>query len=379
MRNRTVIAGLICISLISATVVGYADNISDAQNQKGSVDSKINDITKQKQQQQSQLNTVQQDKNSIQNSLTKAEADLKTITTQVNDATKQVKDAETAVTQAQAAYDKQLALFKTRLRVMYQNSNNSYLDVLANSDNISDFLSKVQIISTISKRDKDLAQSLDDAKKDLDVKKQQKESQKAKLVEAQNAQKILLSSIQAKKALKESEEKQIKDTIQKMSQEEESLLKKSQELTSLINSLSVKSQGKSYAKGEMHWPAPGVSLITSPFSDGRVHPVLGVTRAHTGVDIGASYGSGIVAANTGVVIVAGWQDGYGNTVVIDHGGGISTLYGHASKLLVSVGQQVQAGDVIAKVGSTGLSTGPHLHFEVRVNGAPVNPLNYVSP
>ena len=101
---------------------------------------------------------------------------------------------------------------------------------------------------------------------------------------------------------------------------------------------------------------------------------------HTGIDISAAYGVSILAANKGTVIFAGWQSGYGNTVIIDHGGGISTLYGHASRLLVKVGDHVDVGDTIAKFGTTGYSTGPHLHFEVRKNGSTVNPLaGYVCP
>ena len=99
---------------------------------------------------------------------------------------------------------------------------------------------------------------------------------------------------------------------------------------------------------------------------------------HTGIDISASQGSSIVAANSGTVIMAGWQNGYGNTVVVDHGGGITTLYAHCSKLLVGVGKKVKAGDTIAKVGSTGMSTGPHLHFEVRKNGSTTDPIKYVT-
>jgi murein DD-endopeptidase MepM/ murein hydrolase activator NlpD len=125
----------------------------------------------------------------------------------------------------------------------------------------------------------------------------------------------------------------------------------------------------------MIWPAPSSHNITSYYGN-RFHPVLKKYKMHTGIDIGAPSGSSVIAANKGVVIVAGWQSGYGNTVIIDHGGGIATLYAHCSRLLVSTGQSVDSGSVIAKVGSTGLSTGPHLHFEVRKNGATVNPLQY---
>lgn len=132
--------------------------------------------------------------------------------------------------------------------------------------------------------------------------------------------------------------------------------------------------GGSVGSGQFLRPVPGP--ITSYFGN-RVHPIYGTVRFHAGIDFGAAYGTPIAAAGTGVVIAAGWQGGYGNAVVIDHGGGIATLYGHQSSLAVSTGQTVTAGQTVGYVGSTGASTGAHLHWEVRVNGSPVDPLGYL--
>jgi murein DD-endopeptidase MepM/ murein hydrolase activator NlpD len=141
-----------------------------------------------------------------------------------------------------------------------------------------------------------------------------------------------------------------------------------------IRNLQSKSTRK-YSGGLMAWPTPNCYNITSPFGY-RNHPIIRQRRLHTGIDIGASSGSSVLAANDGVVIMAGWNGGYGNCVIIDHGSGIATLYAHNSSILVKVGDEIKKEQVIAKVGSTGLSTGPHLHFEVRENGTPVDPMKY---
>ena len=127
--------------------------------------------------------------------------------------------------------------------------------------------------------------------------------------------------------------------------------------------------------GSISMPIPGAT-ITSSFGP-RVHPVYGTTRMHNGIDFRGATGTPIQAAADGTVLFSGVRGGYGNAIVIDHGGHLSTLYGHQSQLLVAYGETVSRGQVIGRVGSTGLSTGPHLHFEVRLNGTPVNPLNYL--
>ncbi len=134
--------------------------------------------------------------------------------------------------------------------------------------------------------------------------------------------------------------------------------------------------GGDYIGGEMQWPVPASTRVTSPFGY-RIHPILGVKKLHTGIDIGVASGNTVVAANAGKVIKAAWNNSYGYMVMVDHGGGIVTLYAHNSVLKVSTGDTVTRGQTVALSGSTGASTGPHVHFEVRVNGEYKNPMNYL--
>lgn len=168
----------------------------------------------------------------------------------------------------------------------------------------------------------------------------------------------LLAAINAEIAAYESEKGDLTADIERMKED--------------IRRLSVSTGGSN--PGILAWPVGGT--ITSPFG-WRTHPISGASRFHAGLDIGAGHGTPIGSAGSGTVILASWYGGYGNAVVIDHGGGLTTLYGHQSSLAVSAGQSVSTGQVIGYVGSTGYSTGPHLHFETRENGNPVNPMNYL--
>ena len=155
--------------------------------------------------------------------------------------------------------------------------------------------------------------------------------------------------------------------------QEDELKEEADRLVSEIKKL----QGdQAYAGGTFCWPSESSTRVTSEFGM-RIHPILKVNKMHTGIDIGAAAGTNVLAANSGTVIKAGWNNSYGNVIMIDHGGGIVTLYAHNSKLLVSTGDVVSRGQVIALVGSTGNSTGPHIHFEVRVNGEYQNPRNWL--
>jgi murein DD-endopeptidase MepM/ murein hydrolase activator NlpD len=184
-----------------------------------------------------------------------------------------------------------------------------------------------------------------------------------------------VSSLQTAMKNKQKIAQQLESNEDLYEQSIDDLLKTSAEIESQLQKIQKNSTVK-YVAGGFTWPTPGYYRINSPFGY-RIHPIFHTRKLHTGLDIGASYGTAIRATHSGVVAMAGWYGGYGKAVIIDHGNGMASLYGHCSSLNVVVNQKVSAGDIIAYVGSTGNSTGPHLHFEIRQNGTPVNPFNYV--
>jgi len=277
-----------------------------------------------------------------------------------------------AITQAEADYQHHLDLLKKRLNVMYENSDASMIDLLLNSKDLTSFYEKVQFVSSLAQLDQQLIADVISSKNDLEYKKSQREQLKQQTVDVANQQKGRITQLKVSRS-------DLNDAIRTKDQKASELAKQlddleklSQQLNDQIKQLSSKQK---YIGGNMIWPCPGNFKVVSPFGM-RLHPILKVWKMHTGIDIDAKTGDPNVAANGGKVIIAGWDGGYGNTVVIDHGGGISTLYAHASKLLVKVGDIVKQGQIVSRVGMTGLATGPHLHFEIRVNGAPVDPLKF---
>jgi murein DD-endopeptidase MepM/ murein hydrolase activator NlpD len=257
---------------------------------------------------------------------------------------------------------------------MYENSDFTYVDALAESNSVVDFLERLELISAVSKKDKEIIESIKEVKTDIEYKKQVATGEKEKVQDVVDESLKTINNLSASRANVDEEIKNINSRLDKLEDEEDKLLSQSNALVNQIKNLQRK--GK-YAGGIMTWPCPSSSRISSYYGN-RLHPILKKYKMHTGIDISASQGVSIVAANKGTVIMAGWQGGYGNAVEIDHGGGITTLYAHCSKLLVGVGENVKAGETIAKVGSTGMSTGPHLHFEVRRNGSTTDPVRYVS-
>lgn len=291
-----------------------------------------------------------------------------------------VKEQEQRDKEAECAeYDEK---FKTRARIMYEDGTTSYIEVLLGSSSFSDLLSRVEMINEIIEYDKRMLATLSAArsaakaakeavaleKSNLEVREVELEALKEELGYRLEAKQLLLEQLMAdeeeyKKAYEQAEadEKKIQRELERIAAEE-----------------ARKGTGTKYTgNGQFQWPCPSSRRITSYYGY-RVHPVYKTRKFHAGIDVGAGYGNDIVAAEAGTVITATYGSGYGKYVVVSHGSGITTLYAHCSSLLVKVGDKVSKGQTIAKIGSTGVSTGNHLHFEVRINGSTTDPLTYVN-
>ena len=315
--------------------------------------------------------------NAAQNELDEAQADL-------DDVTARLEESQQALEEATQKREQQFESFSGRMRFFYESSQLSYLDIILNAESFSDMVRRLQYIEDIMSYDNNILNQLTETQNEIKTRTEEiaeeKEMSEYLLGVAQDKMDSLNKVVAEKEALVAS----YAQDADKYDQLIESNKKASQEATDLINKLlAEQSSSKStyvYTGGQLNWPVPSVAASSSSLSSGfvtRDRPIGRGSEFHTGYDIPASYGSAVVAAEAGTVIYAGWMSGYGNTIMINHGNGLVTLYGHNSSLTVSKGDVVTRGQQVAKIGSTGNSTGNHCHFEVRVNGSPVSPESYL--
>lgn len=284
-------------------------------------------------------------------------------------------ELEIAYKENEEKLQNQINLLKKRVRDIYIHGQISYLDILFGAQDFNDFMNRINIIKRILNYDYNLIKSITENKKSIEENKIKQEEVRNEIQKLHDTALIKKEVLDDKKnTLEEMEDQLLNDraTAQKAYEELEAASREVQRMIEQRANSGVKSSV--VGTGQMMWPINGE--ITSPYG-WRVHPIFGHSIFHSGLDIGGDYGDPIRAADSGVVSYSGWIRGYGYTVMIDHGNGIVTLYGHNQELAVSVGQRIEKGEIIAYCGSTGNSTGPHCHFEVRVNGQTVNPLNYL--
>ena len=310
----------------------------------------------------------------IQEELRTASAAYKEVKSQLDAVEGKIDENTALLTRTEADLRVKNQKLQKRVRDIYINGQISYVDVLFGAKDFSDLMTRMDILKRIIKHDYDLIMKVKQEKEIVVTARAQLEKDKA---EAEK----LVADADAKRAAVEEKEAEQQDLLDKAiydrdtsEQAYEELMAASEEVASMIRRSNMTYSGAPAGAGGMIWPLDGP--VTSEFG-WRTHPIFGTARFHSGLDIGGDYGLPIYAAAGGTVIHAGWISGYGNTVILDHGGGVTTLYGHNDSLNVGVGQTVSQGQVIAMCGSTGNSTGPHCHFEVRENGEPVSPYNYL--
>lgn len=288
-----------------------------------------------------------------------------------------IEKTEEELETATADYNKQKQLLEERLVASYKAGETSYLDLLLQSSSLSEFISNYYMIEQIVSNDTKLLANINEQKKSLELSKLELKKQKKQLNETMVDSENKAVSLENMKVIKNSHIAQLSEEEAKYTNEIIEMQNQIKRVEAEILDAANLNIGYDYVGGEMAWPVPGYSRISSPYGM-RTHPITGVYKLHTGTDISAPMGASFIAANDGVVVKAGMNTAYGNMVMINHGGGVSTLYAHGSEILVEVGQEVKRGDEVLKVGSTGYSTGPHAHFEVRINGQYVDPIPYIT-
>ena len=381
MKKKTVrlisciIAGILVAAMVFSMIASglvYAgavsskelkSKLSDLEDQKTSVKAELDSLA-------GKVDEVAKTRAALQKEIKLTKEEITTVTAYIDRLQDQIDVKTTELDAAIKALDSKKERFSETVRTTYEQGETSYLEVLLNASNFSDLLSRLEIVSAIMDDNKKIVAEYTAAKEDIQQKRDDLQATQDEQVQYQENLKYkaeeLKSSEEQQKSRKEAAAAAAAAAAAK---------KKGGSSSSSSGSSAGNLSSATLTSGTFTWPLPGYTNNSSAYG-WRVHPIYGTRKFHKGEDIPAPTGTPIVAAASGTVTTAGWVSGYGNYTVINHGGGVMTAYGHQSAIHVSVGQTVTAGQTIGLVGSTGNSTGPHLHFEVYVNGSTRNPMSY---
>ncbi|WP_455715841.1 murein hydrolase activator EnvC family protein [Anaerosporobacter sp.] len=425
---------LMLVSILTFTSVYtiFASEINDAKSQKS-------DLEKKKEETEAKIKELEKEKGNIVSYIEKMDVQLNDLNEEITDLNQQIEEANVDLDEtkknlkeAKKTEKNQYETMKKRIKYMYENGNTNYIEIILGSADMSDMLNRAEYIEKIMQYDRTMLSNYQETKKQIELTKkdienkiveleelteevnyekqtvedlvdkkseelakynaniQQSESMVSNYSNAIAEQEALIEKLleeerkrieEEEKRKKEEEERRRKEEEEKKKQEQSNNSGNSSNNNSSGNSSNSNSSNSnssnSNTQGGFTWPVPASKKITSYFGY-RGQPTSGASTYHQGIDIGAPTGTSIVAAQSGTVVTASYSAGAGNYIMINHGNSVYTVYMHCSQLLVSVGQTVSRGEQIALVGSTGISTGPHLHFGVSVNGSYKDPLNYVN-
>lgn len=373
MFKKSVVYTLLIMTIMSVFPITAGGSIADLKQKQNKIEQQIKDIRAKTAELKGEQKSIQQEIDALDGELRALSLEIDSYELQKQEINMKIAESEQKIVELTNEIDKNNEILEERLRVMYKNGTAGYMEVLLKSENLIDALTRMDMIQLIVQSDVELLKSINDQKLQVEALKEEQEIKRHELTAVINNLNVKQNEVMIASRSKEVYMSSLKNNLVEMQRQEAAMEAQSAQIEKDILAAQ---RAVEYAGGEMLWPVPGQYRITSHFG-GRADPITGVAANHGGTDIAAPYGTPIVAANSGVVIYAGWHYSYGNYVIIDHGGGIATLYGHASKLLVSKGQAVSRGERVALIGSTGYSTGNHLHFEVRVNGVRTDAMKYL--
>ena len=335
-------------------------------------DKSLSEIEKEIKDKQAELDKGKEKEKNLSSRVNELEEMIVNLEDQIDAGEIELEELEKDLKKAQKRVDKQNKELSVRLRNMYKNGSVGFLDVLLNSGSFTEFLTNMDLVEKVYASDKDVLEDLQTAHDEIEKKKKKVEK--------------LQADLESSKLTAEAERQEVKDQKAKIAKDNDETARMlddleaeaaavQQQLAEQSGDGTISSSSTSdYSGGTFAWPTPGYTKITSGYG-WRICPFHG-KEFHGGIDIAANGGSAIVASASGTVISSGYNGGFGYSIQIDHGGGLVTMYNHCSALLVSNGAKVSKGQTIAKVGTTGSSTGNHLDYRVFKDGSTVNPMNY---
>ena len=367
---------LICnitINYIESPIRVHADTLQEKKDKKEDIENKLEDT-------KDERKVIEKESAKLQEELDLVKTKLDKLNEEINTLNKENKNLEEEILEVEKVLEENYEIIRSIIKIQYEQKVGGYLSILLEAKDFGNFLRRLEVVSNLIKNNDETIREI----KELQVELESKKETLTKQMDEINKNKIIVEEEKGRldKLNKENKAKvkkliklqgELSSQIKLTEKEISELESRGQEINNEIVS---SSGGGSYNGSKMAWPVIGYTTLSSKFGY-RIHHISGEKKLHTGIDIPAPAGTPVVAANSGTVIISRYDNSYGNMVAIDHGGGIVSFYAHNTERLVKVGDKVSKGQKISTVGTTGYSTGNHLHFEVKKNGTFVDPMNYL--
>ena len=367
---------LICnitINYIESPIRIHADTLQEKKDKKEDIENKLEDT-------KDERKVIEKESAKLQEELDLVKTKLDKLNKEINTLNKENKNIEEEILEVEKVLEENYEIIRSIIKIQYEQKVGGYLSILLEAKDFGNLLRRLEVVSNLIKNNDETIREI----KELQVELESKKETLTKQMDEINKNKIIVEEEKGRldKLNKENKAKvrkliklqgELSSQIKLTEKEISELESRGQEINNEIVS---SSGGGSYNGSKMAWPVIGYTTLSSKFGY-RIHPISGEKKLNTGIDIPAPAGTPVVAANSGTVIISRYDNSYGNMVAIDHGGGIVSFYAHNTERLVKVGDKVSKGQKISTVGTTGYSTGNHLHFEVKKNGTFVDPMNYL--